>query len=802
MKNHANAHRWVARATLVAVAALCACLAASASLALAATLPDNRSYELVTPLEKNGVEVGAGVPSTSGSAVNWEAPGGCCGASTAAQTLYQSARTSGGWQTKALTPTPNRPLVGLTEEQAPVFWTGDLSQTIFTTPASYATGDERPGGSGALDLYLQGPSGSLSWLSQGPFPGNGSAPDSATFDGAAPDAGHIVFSSAAQLTEDAKGQASLSIPPQFLYERDVAGQTTTLVNVFTTNLSADTGGRIASTLAANAVGTTTTGLGAGAGPAVATSLAANATGHLASTLTAAATAGESSIALASTEGFAAGQTITIDTGEGQESATIESVPDATHLTLSAGLALNHASGVAVAYGGDITIAVLNTEGLAAGEQIAIDPGGSEETATIAAVLDPTDLLLSADLTNSHASGAAVAHAGDSSIAVLNTEGFAAGQSIAIGAETATIAAVTDGTHLALSAPLASTHPEGAPVVHAGETSVTVASSEGLHAGEPITIDTGGSQETATIAAVPDGAHLTLGGPLANSHASGARVVYEGDTTIAVASTEHFGAGGQITIDTGAASETATIASVADATHLVLTAGLTDSHASGAQVAVLVDPNGAVLGDGASLGSSLAANTAGTTTNAVSSDGSKIFFESPEPSVNGQAGGFTHLYMRDLKTATTTVLDNPEWHVSVQTPAVQYEGAAEDGSLAFFTSHEGLAGEPSGEELPPSGHEHEADNELYEFNSTAEQIGSAPPMSVIPVSGGGLGSLSAALAAPARAPVATGQSRAPSTKPSRIRGRLPSQSSARRGSSPVRRLIWDGPGSSVPARGPI
>ena len=139
--------------------ALCACLVWGGAAAVAATLPDGRAYELVTPLEKNGVEVGTGVPSIDGNAVDWQAPGGCCGATSAAQTLYQSSRTGSGWQTKALTPTPNRPLVGVTEEQNPVFWTGDLSQTIFSTPASYAAGDERPSGSGDLDLYLQGPSG-------------------------------------------------------------------------------------------------------------------------------------------------------------------------------------------------------------------------------------------------------------------------------------------------------------------------------------------------------------------------------------------------------------------------------------------------------------------------------------------------------------------------------------------------------------------------------------------------------------------------------------------------------------------
>jgi hypothetical protein len=134
---------------------------------------------------------------------------------------------------------------------------------------------------------------------------------------------------------------------------------------------------------------------------------------------------------------------------------------------------------------------------------------------------------------------------------------------------------------------------------------------------------------------------------------------------------------------------------------------------------IVSPYGASLGNGNFLGQGVVApDQLGTTTNAVSSDGSKMLFESP-PSGVKIAGPEPqpHLYMRDLATGTTTPLDDPS-----SSGFAHYEGASEDGSLVFFTSNEGLAGEST-------------DLELYEFNTTTHTIGPAPPMSAIPLSGG-------------------------------------------------------------------
>ncbi len=212
-----------------------ACVAAASAVAQA--LPDNRAYELVTRYEENGREVGLsgaeaghGVPSVDGDAVDWQSLGGCCGAASAVSDAYQSDRGADGWQTKVLTPVPPEPSVDLLEAQVPVFTSPDLRQTIFATSASYAPGDHRPFGGSFYDLYLEGSTGSMTWLTQGPL-GTGSGLYSAEFDGATPDAGRVVFSSAEPLTPNATGLAELNSPPQYLYVRDVAHETTELVDV-------------------------------------------------------------------------------------------------------------------------------------------------------------------------------------------------------------------------------------------------------------------------------------------------------------------------------------------------------------------------------------------------------------------------------------------------------------------------------------------------------------------------------------------------------------------------------------------
>src|ERR1700756_2749142 len=61
------------RVALLALA-IASCIATiGATLPAAAlALPDGRAYEQVTPVDKNGIDTGAAIPSTTGNSANWE----------------------------------------------------------------------------------------------------------------------------------------------------------------------------------------------------------------------------------------------------------------------------------------------------------------------------------------------------------------------------------------------------------------------------------------------------------------------------------------------------------------------------------------------------------------------------------------------------------------------------------------------------------------------------------------------------------------------------------------------------------
>ena len=85
--------------------------------------------------------------------------------------------------------------------------------------------------------------------------------------------------------------------------------------------------------------------------------------------------------------------------------------DATDLLLSTPLANNHPSGDPVTYPGDSTIAVADSSAFSAGQTITIDAGSAtQETDTIDSVPDGTHITLTATLTSPHAAGAPVVHA--------------------------------------------------------------------------------------------------------------------------------------------------------------------------------------------------------------------------------------------------------------------------------------------------------------------------------------------------------------------------------------------------------
>ena len=210
---------------VILAAAAVACLAAAP--ASAVVLPDGRAYEVVTPTDKNAANLGDGLPSFDGSAVNWASIGACCGAPNSAVNFYQSQRHPLGWLTSALSPTPLEPLVGLFQEQVAQDYTSDLSQSIFITGASYAPGDNDDG---APDLYRVSASGGTpTWLSQGPI--GGTAEEESQLGLATRDFNHVAFTSHEALTPDAAAQPLAYNRGQYLYLRDVAAGTTTLVNV-------------------------------------------------------------------------------------------------------------------------------------------------------------------------------------------------------------------------------------------------------------------------------------------------------------------------------------------------------------------------------------------------------------------------------------------------------------------------------------------------------------------------------------------------------------------------------------------
>jgi hypothetical protein len=229
-------HRGGRKGELAALLVLGALLMSLLGAALAQALPDNRAYELVTRLEENGHEAGLngdesglGFPAVNGEAFAWEGIGPCCGASTGGVNLLRSERGAKGWTTQALTPAPIEPQVALYENQTPVYWDSNITKTIWATPSHYAPGDKRSKSSRATDLYLRSPEGALTWLSQGPF-GSATEPFTAEFDAATPNVNDVVFNSGEPLTANATPLNPYN-NPRYLYLRDVAAETTTLLDV-------------------------------------------------------------------------------------------------------------------------------------------------------------------------------------------------------------------------------------------------------------------------------------------------------------------------------------------------------------------------------------------------------------------------------------------------------------------------------------------------------------------------------------------------------------------------------------------
>ncbi len=352
------------------------------------------------------------------------------------------------------------------------------------------------------------------------------------------------------------------------------------------------------------------------------------------TVAADAGAGATNVEVASTSGFLRGDTITFDPGQSdQQSRTITAVGvGGTGTTLSK-------SGAA----GDLGVSVASTTGLSAGNQIVIDPGhADQETVIIANVTSaaaPADNVLLQDTTlaRSHASGEPV---------VLAGIGVSFSPALTHAVTSATTATDT-GTGLFLSHPVAHTHALGDTLVAAGSgvtltaplgkahaagpntaaqttvaaaaargaTTITVASANGLAAGDMVTIGAPGFSEDATISSIGTatsaGTPLTLSGALTMSHFDGDPVTdtanrAAGATTLAAAASPGVtdvkvaSVAGLLPGDTlalgpaGAVSEIAVVKSVgtagASGTGVTLTSALSDAHAAGVAVSDNPDAN--------------------------------------------------------------------------------------------------------------------------------------------------------------------------------------------------------------------
>jgi non-reducing end alpha-L-arabinofuranosidase len=140
----------------------------------------------------------------------------------------------------------------------------------------------------------------------------------------------------------------------------------------------------------------------------------------ATTLPAGSAAGATNIKVASVADFAAGQTITVDTGASLETAVIATVGAGGATTAGAATEM-----------GATSIPLAGPTGFTAGQIIAIDSGANQETAVVTAVAGGRGgarITLAAPLTHAHASGAQISGTGITLTAAL-TKAHASGAQI-------------------------------------------------------------------------------------------------------------------------------------------------------------------------------------------------------------------------------------------------------------------------------------------------------------------------------------------------------------------------------------
>ncbi len=188
------------------LAALC-CLPTAA--AAAPQAPEGRGYELITPVDKNGVSVQHILRlAGDGSGVAWTGLGAFADAGSAnAQVAYVTRRAGSGWETQAYVPRydgDNRTSYIIGQERAPSF-PADLSSMTFLSwlAMSPADADNYPGQSfGPGDVYRVGPGTPPATLLSGGdgVTANGMMP--AELRGVSDDGSSVFFTSMEQMTTD------------------------------------------------------------------------------------------------------------------------------------------------------------------------------------------------------------------------------------------------------------------------------------------------------------------------------------------------------------------------------------------------------------------------------------------------------------------------------------------------------------------------------------------------------------------------------------------------------------------------
>jgi hypothetical protein len=212
-----------------------------ASAAHASGLPDGRAYEQVSPVDKNGADIGStagnplagvGVTPDGNTTAYLSATPLNGSASGLILSYYRTTRGADGWSTTGLSASPQVDPGALDIEYFNAL-NSDFSRGIVSSPLSYDAGDmDGPDTNhfppdGWYDQYLFGGSAvAPALLSRGTQGGDGHA--ESLFGGASSDLTHVVFASTEKLLA---GLPDLTASGYYLYERDTTTGQTQLINV-------------------------------------------------------------------------------------------------------------------------------------------------------------------------------------------------------------------------------------------------------------------------------------------------------------------------------------------------------------------------------------------------------------------------------------------------------------------------------------------------------------------------------------------------------------------------------------------